>query len=132
MELIEWTDDLSIGHVEIDEQHREWINIINRLNSAILDNKGKASIDSLYKGVLYYTNYHFTAEEALMQEASYPDLDNHRKLHAHFKEGILAHIQVLQSGTQKDAALVMGSLKEWLINHIQKEDSKLKKALSST
>ncbi len=110
MELIEWNDDLSIGHLEIDEQHKEWINIINRLNSAILDNKGKPYLDSLFKRVFYYTNYHFAAEEALMEEASYPDLDNHRKLHAHFKEGILAHIQALQSGAQKDVTIVMGSL----------------------
>ncbi len=130
MELIEWTDDLSIGHVEIDEQHKEWINIINRLNRALLDNKGNASLDSLFKSVLYYTNYHFTHEENLMQEASYPDFDQHRKLHTYFKEGILAHIQALQAGGQKDVTLVMDSLKDWLIKHIQEEDSKLKKVLS--
>jgi hemerythrin-like metal-binding protein len=65
-----------------------------------------------------------------MQEASYPDFDQHRKLHTYFKEGILAHIQALQAGDQKDVTLVMGSLKNWLIKHIQEEDTKLKKVLS--
>lgn len=132
MELIEWTEDLSIGHEEIDEQHKEWINIINRLNKALVSNKGGASIDSLFKGVFYYTNYHFACEEALMQEASYADLDAHCKMHLHFKEGILTHIKALQDGEHKDVTIVMGSLKDWLINHIKKEDTKLKKALASS
>lgn len=130
MELIDWTDDLSIGHEEIDEQHREWINIINRLSSALLEGGKDQPFDTLFKDVVYYTNNHFSAEEALMEEHSYPDIENHRTLHAYFRDGILAHIQALISGKQKDVDLVMDSLKNWLINHILKEDMKLSKALS--
>jgi len=132
LELIKWTDDLSIGHEEIDEQHREWINIINRLNITLLDDSENPSFHKLFEDVVYYTDYHFTAEEALMEEHSYAGLENHRKLHNYFKEAILAHIQALQSGKQKDVSLVMDSLKKWLINHIRKEDMEFKESLTAS
>jgi len=97
-----------------------------------MDSSDHKSFDQLFKGVVYYTNYHFAEEEALMQKAAYPGLDEHRKLHNHFKEGILAHIQSLQAGKQEDVSLIMDSLKKWLFNHIRKEDMELKKVLNSS
>jgi hemerythrin len=36
MPLVSWSDELSVGIEEIDEQHRQFINIMNELHSAII------------------------------------------------------------------------------------------------
>ena len=124
MELIEWKKEYSIGNDDIDEQHKEWINILNRLSKALAGEDHFE--DDLFRAVLYYTNYHFTSEEKLMEESAYPHLESHRKMHEYFKESILEEIMSLRGGGRNDAILVMGRLKDWLVNHILKEDMKLK------
>ena len=65
-DYIPWSEDLSVGLEEIDEQHKILINLINRLfNEAILKRADKALISDILDELIQYTIVHFAVEESL-------------------------------------------------------------------
>jgi hemerythrin len=47
---IEWTDDLAVGIVEIDNQHKELFHQINQLLEACNQGKGKETVGKIKFG----------------------------------------------------------------------------------
>ncbi|MBE9537238.1 MAG: hemerythrin family protein [Proteobacteria bacterium] len=131
MALIEWSDkDFSVGVPDIDEQHREWIGIINRLHDALLSPEAGDYKYTLFKELLAYTDLHFSDEERLMEDIDYPHLQKHKEMHYFFKTQILEQVQMLFKGEPIMMSQVMSQLKHWLTEHIMKEDMKFGKYIS--
>jgi hemerythrin len=122
MPLITWNDSIATDIKSIDAQHQRWIGLINDLHDAMRQGKGKALIAQTLAKVVDYTQTHFTYEEELMAKAGYPELAQHKALHDEF----VVKVHDWQERQQaSDVALtleVMGTLKDWLLNHIQTAD----------
>lgn len=120
MEPLKWSHDLDTGIPVIDEQHKRIVEYINELQLAqeTLDKKKVASvIDELVD----YTVSHFAFEESLMEQANYPFLSPHQKIHGLFVKKVTKFVDRFEAGENvTDEMLVM--LKRWLINHIKNED----------
>ena len=130
--LIEWNDkNFCIGSADIDEQHKKWIDITNKLDDALMSPSGKDYKHEIFKELRYYTEYHFSYEEKLMQEIGYPGLQEQKDMHSHFKTSILEQIQNMYQGEPLMMSQLMDQLKNWLTNHILKEDRKIGEYLSS-
>jgi len=84
--------------------------------------KGRDVIAQTLAKVVDYTRTHFTYEEELMAKSGYPEYAQHKAMHDEF----VLRVQDWQHRQQaSDVALtleVMGSLKDWLLNHIQTVD----------
>ena len=78
MSKIEWDDFFSVGVMEIDEQHRRWIEIINKLHDSIMDKTVSVNTDRILCEMIDYTNFHFIFEEDHMKKVGYQDLKKHR------------------------------------------------------
>jgi len=63
MALISWNDNLSVHVGEIDRQHQQLIKMINDLDDAMKQGKGKEVLGKIVKGLSDYTAYHFSTEE---------------------------------------------------------------------
>ena len=81
MELIMWTDKLSVGIDLFDEEHKQLINFINKLNNALLINSTQRTMEEILVGLVNYTNIHFKHEEEAMLNYDYPDYVKHKKEH---------------------------------------------------
>lgn len=90
----EFTNDLIIGNDMIDTQHKELIGRINDLLISCENGKGKEDTIQMLIYLADYTNYHFSAEEALQRELNYPGYEEHIKKHAEFKKTV-ADLQVI-------------------------------------
>jgi hemerythrin-like metal-binding protein len=124
MALLDWNDTLLIGVAEMDQQHQRWIDIINKLYDAMRQGKGDDVKRSILDELLAYTKVHFSAEERLMQEYGYPQLNEHRQLHESFTAEIVRFKAKLQAG-RTVASVTLGSfLKGWLIKHVTQIDKK--------
>jgi hemerythrin len=66
---------------EIDQQHRELINLINKLNDAVKNHESRNDIYLIIDDVISYTGFHFATEERLMVESGYPEVEWHKKKH---------------------------------------------------
>ena len=83
MDRIEWTDDWTLDHAAIDDQHRMLIGILNK----IIDRE--TAIIKLVNELIEYTAVHFTDEEDYMINAAYPEFVPHRKQHQEFLRTLL-------------------------------------------
>ncbi len=85
---IQWTEDLATGIDEIDDQHRELFDRINRLLAACNQGKGREEIGITVSFLEDYVVTHFSAEERTMLSSRFPAYAVHRSEHARFTAGL--------------------------------------------
>lgn len=116
-----WQKSYDTGIHEVDIQHRELLNYVNKLDDA-QQNGNRAEVKTVIEGMADYTISHFAFEEALMEQASYPFLGPHRHIHQTLIERVKGFTQRFENGEDITAEF-HGLLKRWLINHIQRDDA---------
>jgi hemerythrin len=128
MAKIVWDSAWNIGHEEIDKQHQEWIGIFNRLEDAVfseeIDNLVEVQRGTL-KDMLEYTRYHFSMEEQIMVEISYPDAASHWRLHKNFDTMIYEKYRAHEEGEYVLNSNLLLLIQKWLLSHIRNEDQKI-------
>lgn len=122
----ELTPDLETGNMLIDSEHRELFRMINALQDACAQGKGRTQITSASKFLLDYVNKHFGDEEVLQKKTSYPGLPAHHQFHEEYKKQLKVTVDELSSETLGIASLAKLNQKIGvLISHIKTEDKKL-------
>lgn len=124
MALIEWNANLSVNVAEIDNQHQKLVAMINQLNDAMKQRKGKEVLGNIISSLFTYTATHFETEEKYFAQLHYPDTDNHRKLHQSFVKKVSEFKNGHDGGQVALTVEVMRFLKDWLSSHIQGADMK--------
>ncbi|PLX50561.1 MAG: hypothetical protein C0613_03675 [Desulfobulbaceae bacterium] len=127
MARIEWDDSFSVGNSEIDDQHKRWIDLYNKMDEA-LTGGGVASIDSLAGEALAamndYAHNHFKFEEAYMAKLNYPKLVEHRRIHRDFEDMIYRYNREINDGQLFLNSSLIKIIRNWLLDHILHEDKK--------
>jgi hemerythrin-like metal-binding protein len=122
MDFILWRNAFSVGDPLIDTQHQKLVKIINLLYDEISSRKNTVRIQDIFKELVAYTNYHFSAEETIMTKHQYSGYPEHKKAHTAF----IAKIDSLKLTTilsdDKAKMEVFKFLKLWLVDHIQNTD----------
>ncbi len=130
---VEWKEALATGIKEIDDQHKELINIINQLLEACNQGKGKEEVGKVIKFLEDYVISHFKAEENIQLKYNYPDYAAHKAQHEHFiREFIKLKSQFDNHGVSSFFVVdINRAVVEWLIQHICKTDVVLGKFLKT-
>lgn len=122
-----WTKDLETGNLQIDTEHQQLIQALNRLLSACASGKGREEVSNTMDFLIQYTHTHFSHEELLQIQSKYPDYVNHKKYHAEFEKVV----NELSDRLHKDgpSLQLVGEINlrmgDWLVNHIKMEDRKV-------
>lgn len=124
MALIQWNEDLSVKVSEIDKQHQKLVSMINELDEAMRNGKGKAVLEPILKALAAYTRVHFQTEENYFEQFNYPDIDSHKQEHAKFVRKVSEFTEGFEKGTLGLSINVMTFLSDWLKNHIKGTDKK--------
>ncbi len=123
--VLEWTDELSVGIPEVDEDHKRFIKLVNGLNQAILDRQGLAEIRKCMQLLLDDAEQHFAHEERLFKQWNYPDSDEHAEKHAQVTEELHAIKDEFNLKNTEYKWIAAGlKIKEALIEHLMNEDMK--------
>ena len=69
-----------------------------------------------------YAEEHFQREEALVEQAGFPRLPQHREMHEKLVSSIFELNEKVAAGAAMVDAKTMLFLKNWLVDHILKED----------
>lgn len=125
---VEWSQELSVGIEEIDEQHKILLNKINFLIKSILAGKGDESVISILNFLKSYTEEHFIMEERIMTELNHPELRAHKEAHNLFRRHFRNIINSIdRGGVNKDTMIdIEKFLITWLLDHITEMDVKIK------
>lgn len=66
MEAFVWDDSYAVGEVQIDDEHRELVRIVNEVIALSERNAGEAALAPLLDRLVRYAATHFRHEEAFM------------------------------------------------------------------
>ena len=125
MAFIDWNDkDYSVGVVEINEQHKQLVNLINDLHSAMMERKAKEILTEVIDELIDYTAYHFSTEEKYFDQYGYKDTFAHKKIHKDFVNEVLKFKKDVDNNKLFVSSKILNFLKDWLLNHIKVTDKK--------
>jgi hemerythrin-like metal-binding protein len=132
MAFIIWSDEYSVNINELDEQHKQLINIINRVYEASQSGAEKSVIRRIFVELAEYAAYHFKAEEKLLKSYGYPNFEQHRRQHQQLVV-ILLELQLrFRKGTMTLSEDMLNFLKnDWLLKHIVASDKEYSSFLNS-
>jgi hemerythrin len=121
--VINWSDEYATGIDIVDEQHKRIFEYLNEIDHAIKA-QSLVDVEHVVKAVVDYAISHNTFEESLMEQAGYPMLDAHHKVHEAFKARANGYLQRLNDGEDafRLAREVRSDLGLWLTNHIKRDD----------
>jgi hemerythrin len=124
--LVEWDAKFSVGIPLIDEQHKKLIELTNGLYQGCLagDDAAREFFFKAIRSALDYVNYHFSAEEKLLENVKYPELAQHRKQHEDFVRRMVEDVKSFQDGRKFVPNNFVRYLKDWILSHIAIMDTK--------
>lgn len=120
-----WSDQFSVGVAEIDRQHRALMDMANELKYELDGKRSAKTARRILKGLIDYTATHFSYEEQLMAQTDYAEEEQHKALHKQLVTDVLKYNERVEKGDEQVLGELMGFIKLWLIEHIQKTDKKL-------
>jgi len=112
----------SVRVAKCDEDHKKLFALINSLHEAMMTGKGAQIVQKVVKELGDYAQFHFSAEEKLLDQTHYPDFGPHRAQHRIFVKKVEQFEQDLKATTAGQAISVVTFLKDWLTNHIKQTD----------
>ena len=119
-----WDDSYKIGIDIIDRQHKEFVDTLNDLIDAMDKNNTNEVIASVFDRIERYATYHFQTEEMYFDEFHYEEADEHKAIHAAFKEQF-AKIKQDYFANQLEATFNLADfLENWLLDHLKNVDKK--------
>jgi len=128
-----WTQDLSVGVEEIDNQHKELFDRINNLDSAMKQSRAKEEVVRLIEFLDKYVIIHFGAEEKYMTDYDYTGYALHKTKHDWFKKEFSdIRTKLDAEGITPDVIVRSNNLLiTWFSNHIRSIDMMLGSFLKS-
>lgn len=118
---IEWYSSLETGNVDVDLQHKFFVNIINRIDANIDDSEDTCRSHDLLMELKKYAEFHFCSEENIAKHLKLSGLNLHQKKHIELLDEISNYEKEIKSGT-KSLREFMKFLNNWFIGHTFYED----------
>lgn len=130
-----WDKNFETGLVDVDLQHHELVNLINRFGELLAQNvaPAKADMETVFGELLAYTQYHFREEESLFQseglDARYVDM--HIQLHRDFLHEAKKMHQDISLENVSAAQTMLSYLVHWLAFHILGVDQSMARQVAA-
>jgi len=126
-ELLPWNKNFDTGIALIDEQHRNLINLLNKLANCLVYTD-KIELTETFTELADYASLHFDQEEAIWHEHFKDDswLSSHQMSHASF----MPAVQEIQSDSKNSnlfetSEVILKFLIRWLVFHIIDSDKRM-------
>jgi len=126
-----WSNALLLGIQEIDNQHKIFVSLLDKVSSINMEEDNKETILPLLEELQRYSVYHFNSEEALMRKANAPDMDRHIKQHELFKKKCDEFVIAYNYNNKMLVEQMLLFMRKWLIIHISDIDSNYAESVKS-
>ncbi|MFO1319625.1 MAG: hemerythrin domain-containing protein [Burkholderiales bacterium] len=120
MTVMEWNESLAIDHDVMDDTHKEFVDLLNKLGDAP-DDQVLGVIDEFIE----HTVAHFAQEERWMTDMTFPPLHCHTNEH----QGVLEIAKEVRgrvaNGETRFGRVLAQAVAEWFENHAASMDTVL-------
>jgi hemerythrin-like metal-binding protein len=124
---IVWTASFEMGDDGVDAEHRQFIEIVNRLTASIRDNAETSTIAALCDEMVAHSQSHFRSEEAAMARYGYEDVEAHRRDHERLLVEIAQVSREIRHGVDRtEIASHALTIKALLLRHLFRRDVQYK------
>ena len=120
MSVMEWNETLVLDQGLMDETHREFIELLNRLADAP-DEKMLSVLDEFIR----HTEAHFAQEQRWMKQMTYPPLTCHVREHDGVLETAREVRRRVAAGEMRFGQVLAQAVAEWFSNHAASMDNVL-------
>ncbi len=124
MDFIMFENKHVLGIEEIDNQHKKIYETVNKLFN--IQNSGKKEIIKTFEILLKEFETHFETEESLMKKNKVVEFISHKLEHQRALQKYSDYLKTLKKANSKLDLEILKSMKNWLENHFEKKDIKLK------
>ena len=116
--VLEWSAQYEVGIRFMDGQHRQMLDLVNRIVEGVHARLELAELTELLRDLVRLTEHHFATEEKQMAEHG-ADADAHRGEHRRLVEDLRAFTDRLDADSVGECSVF---LREWLLRHIESTD----------
>jgi len=125
MALLEWKEEYATGIDDVDDEHKDLIDVINRLHELLLAEDAKLTVPAFFARLIDGVSAHFALEERIMGESGYPDLEAHRADHERLLDEIRDLVDAFAQADEVDSVDLAMRLEPWFSQHFATHDLRL-------
>ena len=125
MFVFTWNPDWETGEPIIDMQHKRMVMQLELLSIALSDGRQDAETERTLLLLGDYIEYHFKAEELLMERYHYPDLLRHHAAHKELQSQVSSLVESYQRNPRATPPQVAEFLLSWMKSHFTTEDKEM-------
>ncbi len=131
-EIFPWNKNFNTGIDIIDEQHKQLVDILNRLAAHLANLSSSVTLNEIFDELAEYADYHFKTEEKIWSEHLHDD--EWFSDHEHTHESFIAKVVALKNEEKirpLDEVIyeVVSFLSQWLAYHILDSDKRMARAV---
>ena len=133
--MLEWKEAYSVGVPAVDHEHRELIDLVNRLN-AVLEFDGSADeVNEAFGDLFRAISAHFALEERFMREHGYDQFAQHKADHERLLDELREIMDAYSDRAAADRATaserLSRSVDNWFAAHFRTHDARLHSRLGA-
>jgi hemerythrin len=132
IQVIKWTEAYATGIAEIDKQHKMFFRIVEDFRLSHVEGRGATVYEQVVNLLAAYARGHFGYEESCMHAHNCPMAANNKLEHTQFLRFIERTREQYRLHGYRDheSEELLGTLEDWLTNHIGKVDVHLRDCVS--
>jgi hemerythrin len=119
---IVWSPDFSVGVREFDRQHRQIIDVINRMLASRETAPHSEPVSEALDQLSTFANEHFKDEEAFLTARNYSALEEQRTSHRHFRRRTVELCQMAIGQSPSTPVQLLAFVRGWWLRHILEAD----------
>ena len=131
MPIVTWSDDYNVNVEEIDSQHQEMLEFVNKLHSLVEAHVEKNVLKDLLVELVECTRIHFSTEEQLMEKYAFPDREEHFNEHRILLQHMIDLVAFVSRGKYPTFYSDYDVSTDWALDHISEYDKSLGAFLNS-
>ncbi len=117
-----WKEEYGVGVEEYDRQHRELVEISNRLIAAIVNSAGTAAVQSLLLDLNTHTERHFIDEETYLKKRRCSAIERHKNEHGRLLARLRRLTEDFKNGNIASYHFILFICNDLIAHHILTED----------
>ena len=129
MGLLHWEKRYSVGIEAVDHEHRELVELINRLHEQAKAQGSKMAVLGFFGDLYKAISAHFALEERFMREKGYDQLRVHKGDHERLLDEIRDIMEDYEVNDLFEERLLAQRLDAWFSRHFETHDARLHRAL---
>jgi len=125
MKLLQWKEEYSVGIEAVDHEHKELIDLINRLHGELDASDARSTVPRFFGDLLKGISAHFALEEKFMRDLRYDGLASHKSDHERLLDDLRGIMDAFELSEDVDRVELAQRLDAWFSHHFRTHDARL-------